>query len=243
MASTASLQDNFDDDSRDTGIWLASLSAAPGFFPQAVGIDGTVTETDGLVRLTGAVSNPDDDCNGYYSQDAALDMTSSEMVLQLVTVPTTSGQSTLLAFGGDQGSAQYYRFTVENAFGTVNLVMRSNLSGNAGADEGGTVTITWSATDHRWLRIRHDTAAGGTIYWDTAPDNSGSPGTWTNRRTLTSASTGYFSPTSLQIGFVMCQLSSNASPHTYEIDNFNVTDAGGSSVPVLSFASRQLLNN
>ncbi|MFF0588427.1 hypothetical protein ACFYWD_20920 [Streptomyces sp. NPDC003781] len=39
------------------------------------------------------------------------------------------------------------------------------------------VEITYSATDHLWLRLRED---GTNIYWDTSPDGS----TWTNRRTL-----------------------------------------------------------
>ncbi|OKH91486.1 hypothetical protein [Streptomyces uncialis] len=39
------------------------------------------------------------------------------------------------------------------------------------------VDITYSAVDHRWLRIRED---GTNVYWDTSPDGS----TWTTRRTL-----------------------------------------------------------
>ncbi|WP_406227341.1 hypothetical protein [Streptomyces anthocyanicus] len=39
------------------------------------------------------------------------------------------------------------------------------------------VEITYSATDHLWLRLRED---GTNIYWDTSPNGS----TWTNRRTL-----------------------------------------------------------
>ena len=43
-----------------------------------------------------------------------------------------------------------------------------------------TVTGGWDPVNHAWLRIREDS---GTIYWEAAPDNGGSPGTWT---TLTS---------------------------------------------------------
>lgn len=241
MALTAELVDNFNDNSRDTGKWLASLSANPGFYNVPTGIGGTISETGGQVSMTGAVSNTHGD--GYYSQDAALDMTSSEIVLQLVTMYTGSGQDISMVLGADQGSAQYYRAQVQNNFGTVSLIMRSNNFGDGGADEGGTVTITWSATDHRWLRIRHDTAAGGTIYWDTAPDSSGSPGTWTNRRTLTSASSGYFAPTSMQVGFVVAMGSSAASPQTIVVDNFNTTSAPTTGRPVIFAGPSQRANN
>jgi hypothetical protein len=39
------------------------------------------------------------------------------------------------------------------------------------------VDIPYSATDHRWLRMRED---GINVYWDTSPDGT----TWTNRRTI-----------------------------------------------------------
>ena len=38
-------------------------------------------------------------------------------------------------------------------------------------------TVTYSAVDHKFLRLRED---GTNVYWDTSPDGS----TWTNRRTL-----------------------------------------------------------
>jgi hypothetical protein len=39
------------------------------------------------------------------------------------------------------------------------------------------VDIPYSATDHKWLRMRED---GTSLYWDTSPDGT----TWTNRRTI-----------------------------------------------------------
>lgn len=46
------------------------------------------------------------------------------------------------------------------------------------ADADPAASIVYDATNHAWLRLRE---AGGTIYWDTAPDNAGVPGTWTNQ--------------------------------------------------------------
>jgi hypothetical protein len=57
--------------------------------------------------------------------------------------------------------------------------------GGSGASIG--TTIPYSSTDHAWIRIREE---GGTWYFDSAPDSNGSPGTWTNRWTLTDPYSG-----------------------------------------------------
>lgn len=43
--------------------------------------------------------------------------------------------------------------------------------------DAGATTVTYSATTHKFLRLRED---GTNVYWDTSPDGT----TWTNRRTL-----------------------------------------------------------
>lgn len=63
-------------------------------------------------------------------------------------------------------------FNINTVAGTMRL--ESNV---AYWDAGATV-LTYSATDHLWMRLRED---GTNLYWDTSPDGS----TWTNRRTLT----------------------------------------------------------
>jgi hypothetical protein len=48
---------------------------------------------------------------------------------------------------------------------------------DVGYFDAGAVDLTYSAVDHKFLRIRED---GTNVYWDTSPDGT----TWTNRRTL-----------------------------------------------------------
>lgn len=48
---------------------------------------------------------------------------------------------------------------------------------DTGYFDAGSVDITYSAVDHKFLRLRED---GTNVYWDTSPDGT----TWTNRRTL-----------------------------------------------------------
>lgn len=50
-------------------------------------------------------------------------------------------------------------------------------SSETGYYDPGAVTVTYSATTHKFLRLRED---GANVYWDTSPDGS----TWTNQRTL-----------------------------------------------------------
>jgi hypothetical protein len=54
------------------------------------------------------------------------------------------------------------------------LLRCKNETGYFDADS---VDIPYSATDHKWLRMRED---GTNLYWDTSPDGT----TWTNRRTI-----------------------------------------------------------
>jgi hypothetical protein len=51
------------------------------------------------------------------------------------------------------------------------------LASNVDYWDAAAVELTYSPTDHLWLRLRED---GTNVYWDTSPDGS----TWTNRRTL-----------------------------------------------------------
>jgi len=48
-------------------------------------------------------------------------------------------------------------------------------------------SLTYSSTDHAWIRIRE---ASDTFYWDTAPDSSGSPGSWTQRFSYSKTGSG-----------------------------------------------------
>jgi hypothetical protein len=50
-------------------------------------------------------------------------------------------------------------------------------SSETGYYDPGAVTVTYSATTHKFLRLRED---GTNVYWDTSPDGA----TWTNQRTI-----------------------------------------------------------
>lgn len=235
MALTGTIQDNFDDNTKNASIWN-DPTTIPVFAAEYSPLGGTISESGSQLSLTGAVSTGGA-VQGYSSVDTALDLRGSEIVLQVVTVPTAGGQGITLIFGASE-TGHVYRWKVSNGFGTVEIQALSNNFGSAGTP----FSATYSATDHAWLRIRQDSAAGGTVYWDTAPDASGSPGTWVNRRSVASADGAYWDPATCQVGVMVAMDSSNASPFTFVVDNFNTTSAAGVSIPVLG-ASLRMMNN
>lgn len=150
-------------------------------------------------------------CNSSYGAGiesvAVYDATSSAVFWKLVRRPSV-GTGTTEGFGYVQGSAA--PASNEAGFDVVgaNLVLHSKT--------GGTVSdtsVTYSSTNHAWLRIRHD---GTNLLWDGAPDSGGAPGTWVNLRSITAPAwmssvklffgAGYFgtetSPVSMQIDLV-----------------------------------------
>ena len=62
-------------------------------------------------------------------------------------------------------------FVINTVAGTLKM------SSETGYFDAGAVSITYSATTHKFLRLRE---TGGNVLWDTSPDGT----TWTNRRTL-----------------------------------------------------------
>jgi hypothetical protein len=89
--------------------------------------------------------------------------------------------------------------------------------------DGGEVTLTYSPTDHAWLRIRE---TGGNTLWDTSPDGS----TWTNRRTLTSPA--YVGDTDLEF-----QLIAHRSDGVGDFAEFDNVNTGGAVSQALTLAS------
>ncbi len=97
------------------------------------------------------------------------DLTDSQLVIEMVSIPNVGNGSTECSVDLTDGS--------NNALHTIyaggNLLFRETV---AGVNNG--TAVTYSATAHRWLRIRE---AGGTVYWETSPNGV----TWTVQRSKT----------------------------------------------------------
>ncbi len=221
MAKTATVDDALTDGSKGAD-WATTTVPLGNWGTRTV--SGTVTEAS-----DGAACAPTDstDCIvGYSTSDTALDFTESEIVFELTEVETGANESFFRVVvcdetSGTNGTGLYAHWEYEYSFGTQTIRAVYNNFGSSGT----AYSATYSSTDHRWFRLR-DT--GSDIYWDTATDNgSGAPGTWTNRRQLsTSGAPTYSGMTSASFGF----FASNDGTKTgivYKIRNVNVTSAGG----------------
>jgi hypothetical protein len=147
------LVDDFEDGSLDTGLWSGSY--------------GDPDEVAGRARIP---------CTTGYAglkSGSIYTLTGSGITIRLHP-PTPSGASSaaasclvLTSTGGTDAG-----FIVDSAQTAVGLYLRE------GYADGGAVFLTYSPTDHAWLRFHED---AGTLYWDTSTDGTA----WTNRRTAT----------------------------------------------------------
>jgi hypothetical protein len=147
------LSDNFDDNSRNTGLWNLSTGT------------GTIAETGGQLVITPASNNPGNPYDGYVSVNT-YNLTDSEITVQVVQgVAQITGVEqvlTLLLNGSNSISMLYSN-------NNIGLRLRT-----AGVNDD--TFVSRNDTNMRWWRIRE---ANGFIYWDTSPTGV----TWTNRRT------------------------------------------------------------
>lgn len=224
MALTGSLQDNFDDNSKDTAKWAATTVIVGYLNATGSALSGTATETGGQVVV--APSSTSNTSNGYSSFDTALDLRASSAYVKVTGTDTDESEFylTVADTAFPNGSYIHWRVRRESAGGGGGLTMQAFYF-----DFGNTGTAfndTWDATNDVWLRIRE---AAGTIYWDTAPDSSGAPGTWVNKRSYSWS----FSPENLTVGLYASNNAGNPGI-SWSFDNFNTA---ASTAPVLSAAT------
>ncbi|MDR3084282.1 MAG: hypothetical protein LBV60_25780 [Streptomyces sp.] len=187
MPSLATLIDNFNDDAIGPN-WGNSY--------------GGCTETGGRARVPCGT--------GYAGYQTAYSWTlaGATVYVQLPTVPSGAGATEaycgLLVNSGTDGTRLGF---IYNAI--TGLLRCTNETGYYDPDG---VNLTYSATTHKWLRIRED---GTNVYWDTSPDGTA----WTNRRTLAT-------PAWVTAGVDTCALDMSAhradgTPDFVEYDFFN----------------------
>lgn len=211
MASTASITDNFDDNSVNGTIWDAH-SAADGTPP-------TVAETNSRLEIT-LINQAGENFAGLQTDDTALDMTGSYVFARLVQGPnpshggaianillgTTDGDAVIFAVAG--GNIEAYTYDA----GLDDFVVQES--------------ATYSATTHAWLRV-HETA--GNLIFSTAPSSAANPpdsGDWVTFHSVALP----FAVTSLLVILRAGTDTSGASPGTVIWDGFNTgaNAAGGS---------------
>lgn len=192
MPLIETIQDDFDTDQIAT-LWVGSF--------------GTPTIVNGRARII-------TDTSYRALQSSAAYTFNNSYVFVQAFMPVAGGATTeafaeLSIQSGTAGTDIVFSY---NAV-TGNLTM----SNRTAYFDPGSTTLTYNATNHRWLRLR---IVGGNILWDTSLDGL----TWTNRRSV-AASAWATSGTTLA---VMIQSHRSDGTNDFcEFDNFNFAPAFG----------------
>ncbi|MCM8548904.1 hypothetical protein [Streptomyces sp. STCH 565 A] len=185
------LVDDFDDGVVDPVLWPESY--------------GDVTETGGRARV------PCTDQYSAYASAKAYTLTGSELAVRLYPAAdggaTTEAWSQVLITTATAGTD----LTIEcNAHdGTLAMSLR------VGYNDPGYTAIPYDPVAHAWLRVRE---AGGTVYWETAPDGA----TWTVQRSETTP--GWAADADLQVQLISHR--SDGTPDFAEYARLNTGPTG-----------------
>ncbi len=136
------------------------------------------------------------------------DLTGSAVTVQLVSAPLGNGTIGSFVKAIAQVNVNEVWFLVEGGVLYMGETVNSSQS---------TTSVTYSATDHLWLRIRHD---GTSLLWETSPDATA----WTTRRTKAPGRSWDAVNLHLFSGFY----GTEPTPGVSVFDNVNVTGASAS---------------
>lgn len=169
---------------------------------------GTASVTGGQLRIPGGPSLPGVVSAKKYS------LLEEEILVELVQVNPSSGQS-FTGFGVTLDPNDWQNSFTINVFNSSNQIsFRQTAAGSVSE-----ALITYSATNHRWLRIRQvvkktlTNTDAGTIYWDTSPDGI----RWTNQRNITEGIALHV----VYVAMTCTPWGTDATPGTAIFDNFN----------------------
>jgi hypothetical protein len=129
---------------------------------------GGATETGGRARVPLVAGQ-----YAGYQTGRAWTLAGASIYLKLVTRPAASTgtdvSANFLVTSPVEGTSIGFKYNA--------VTGKLRLQANVDYYDPNAIELTYSATDHLWLRLRED---GTNVYWDTSANGS----TWTNRRTL-----------------------------------------------------------
>jgi hypothetical protein len=159
------LADDFNSSSLDTTKWSNTLFTGTQNTSVAVVDTGTQLQIGPLP--TNATSSS---YNGITSK-SNYDFTGASAYVQLVQ-PAAAASNAFTMFAVGKDTNNFYRFYVSGG----SLVCEQKIGGT----KGQVGSTAYNATTQQFLRIRHD-ANTGNVVWETAPNNGGAPGSWTQQ--------------------------------------------------------------
>jgi endonuclease/exonuclease/phosphatase family metal-dependent hydrolase len=199
------VSDDFNDNSLDTTKWGTNLFS--GFTNTSL----SMSETNNRLEIGPLVQNIDGSSYRGIRTNSTYDFNGAYAYVELVqpASSSTAGDS-MFTLGNDVDN--YYRIYVSAG----NLIGLKKIAGTKTT----LFSITYDSTNHRFLRIRHDSSTGN-VTLDTATGSSGVPGSWVNRYSETWNSSISRSSITFELKAGTWRLESSA-PGTVIFDNFVV---------------------
>jgi hypothetical protein len=197
---SSTLTDNFDDNSRDTGLWNIGVLKSSG--------SGAVAINEANQRLE---ITPNTGAAGYtgYISVGSYDLTNNNIYCKVTETGAVAGGEEAY-IGAGQDSNNYYLALISG----TSLFLQRNAAGSA----GNVGTVAYSGTTHAWLRLRFD---GTTVYLDTATSSASNPpasGDWTNL--FSEARNAAINLTSTKVAVVAGGFNASSSA-AFQFDGFN----------------------
>ncbi len=159
------LADDFSSNPLDTSKWSNTL------FTGSQNTSVQVSDTGGQLQIGPLPTNATSSSYNGITSRASFDFTGASAYVQLVQAAAANSNAfTMFAVGSDVNN--FYRFYVSGG----NLVCEKKIGGTK-TQIGSTA---YDSVAQQFLRIRHDGTTGNVVY-ETAPNNSGAPGTFTQQ--------------------------------------------------------------
>lgn len=162
---TVLLADDFNDNSLDTTKWSTNLYS--GFTDTSL----PIAEINSRFEIGPLQQNASGSHYAGLRSVTAFNFTNAYCYVQVVQAAASStAADAMLTVGVDVNG--YYRIYVEGG----SIIFQKRVNGSKAT----LLTATYNPTNDKYWRIRHDSSSGNLVF-ETAPDNAGSPGTWTSR--------------------------------------------------------------
>ena len=187
--------DNFNDGTKGA-FWAATAAAPTTYGIGGYTLAGSATEGSGVVTVNG-FSASTAQYQGYSS--ASTVTLASGTSIWVKPVPTGNITAVLAL---QTGASFFTRLEIDHLNGNISAA--NNNAGSGSTFWGSGASVPYSSTNHAWIGLRN---TGSAIEAMTAPDASGSPGTWTAQGATTS---GYGSPANVTVG--LWAVANNATP-------------------------------
>ena len=163
---TVLLQDDFNDNSLNTSKWTAN-----NLFSGFTDVGVPVAEVGQRIEFGPLLQNVGGSHYNGVRSASSFSFTNGYAYVEIVQ-PGAANTAADAMFTLGNNVDNYYRIYVEG--GTLFLQKRIN------AAKSSLLSAPFNAVNDRYWRIRHD-AANNRVIFETAPDNAGAPGAWTQR--------------------------------------------------------------